>query len=147
MNLKILGLDPGKTTGWGILQLSDKKLSVHSFGETKDMTMLEIKEQFELADIIVYEGWWTRPKNAKRGDFNWDKMSAPQAIGSIKTMCAMLGKTPKDPQQPASKVPGYGFLRMKYHPGKKGQHAFDALAHAGFFCVTKLGAHPVGVVS
>ena len=141
----ILGLDPGKTTGWGILELKDKKLSVHSFGQTKDMTMMEIKSQFELADIIVYEGWWTRPNKAKTGAFDWNKMEAPRAIGSILTMCAILEKPPKAEQQSAIKPVGYGFLGMKYKKGRQGVHDLDALAHAGFYAVTRLKAHPVGV--
>jgi hypothetical protein len=121
-----------------------KKINLHAFGVTKDMTMMEIKPQFERADVIVYEGWWTRPNKAQTGAFDWDPMNAPVAIGAIQTMCAILEKTAKPPQQPASKVPGYSYMGMKYHKGKKGMHAHDALAHACFFAVTKLGANPVG---
>ena len=144
--VKLVGIDPGGTTGWAIIYVEDKKISLGLFGTTKDPQLLDIKEHLADADIVIYEGFWIRPRMAHAGSFDWSQMSTPQVIGSLLVLCRELGiQTIK--QQPSQKVPGYGLAKMKYVKGKQGQHWQDALAHAVFYAVKALQAHPVGTSS
>jgi len=142
--VRILGIDPGKTTGWAELSLQGRSLHLGMFGSTKDKTLVEIMPLLKEADVIIYEGWWTRPSKAQKGAFDWKPMEAPEVIGSLLTLCKILEKKQVIKQQPSSKVPGYSFAGMKYVKGKQGTHWQDALAHATFYAVTKLKALPVG---
>lgn len=139
----ILGIDPGKTTGWGVIYVEDRKVTLGPFGETKDMTLIEIKEHIQNADVVAYEGFWVRPDKAKHGAFDWNQMSAPQAVGSLLTLCKLFEiKTVKE-QQPSQRIPGYGFLGLP----SRHRHYEDALAHAMFYAVTKLKALPLSRTS
>jgi hypothetical protein len=141
--MKIVGIDPGKTTGWAVITVENKKITLGKFGTTKDLSLLEIKPILADADVVAYEGFWIRPGKAEQGHFNWSQMQTPQVIGSIRTLCGELGIQTKE-QQPSQKVPGYAFAGMKYVKGKQGTHWQDALAHAVFYAVRQLQAHPVG---
>jgi len=141
--MKILGVDPGKRTGWAFLYCEKgEHLKLGIFGVTEDLTLLEIQPQVAEADLVVYEDYKVRPKMARKGDFDWDPMWGPRAIGSLLTLCALLQKETVI-QQPVERIPGFGFAGMKYVPGKKGRHWQDALAHAAKYGVSKLGALPV----
>lgn len=141
----ILGLDPGKTTGWGLIRVRGRNLELLKSGETKDVELVDIADIITQADIVVYEDWKTRPKKMQANAFQWDPMIAARVIGSLRTIYRLAGKQlPKlIVQQPVQKVPGYGFAGMKYQKGKKGVHQQDAVAHAVFYAVDKLGALPV----
>lgn len=144
MVIKLLGIDPGKTTGYARLDIDeDKQLKLGLFGITKDMTLVDIKKHVEEADIIIYEGWWTRPDKARGGAFDYKSMHAPEVIGSLLTLCKLLQKERIVKQQPSQRVPGYGFVGLVYKAGARGTHWQDALAHAGYYAVTKLQALPV----
>lgn len=146
--MKILAIDPGKTTGWAQIDLeSNKKITLCPFGTTKDTELTELIPQIRESGIIVYEAWLTRPKHLQRGAFDWDPMITPQVIGSLKTLCKVLGKPVPVEQQPSIKPVGYALAGMKYEQGKKGTHWQDALAHAVFYAVKKLGALPVRISS
>lgn len=141
---KLLGIDPGKTTGWGLIRVDEnRKIHVLQFGQTRDPTLLEIQDYLSDADLIVYEGWLTRPGDARKGSFDYDPMITPQVIGALKLQSQLLGKQVVE-QSPSIKPPGYGFLGRKYVKGKKGQHQWDALAHAVYYAVKHLQAKPVG---
>jgi hypothetical protein len=152
----ILGLDPGKTTGWALFELegfskfgettrpngNERKLKPINFGECKDTSCLELVPMFKQADIIVVEDFLVDPNHARRGSFDYDRMIAPQVIGSIKTLCRQEGKEIE--LQPASIKPvGYGYLGKKYVKGKKGMHKWDAVAHIYYYAVKHLQALPV----
>lgn len=138
----ILGIDPGKTTGWGILRLEEKILQPVDYGESKDTTGIELLPHLEKADIIVIEDFLVRPDYARRGAFDYDDMIAPQVIGSVVTLVSQMNK--KFVKQPSSIKPvGYGFLGKKYVKGKRGMHKWDALAHAAYYAVKHLHAAPV----
>lgn len=141
---KVLGLDPGKTTGVALILIENDVIKPPLyFGETKDTTLLDIGELFLAADIIVIEDFKTRPKKARQGAFDWDNMIAPQVIGAAKVLAA-THKKPWVLQQPALKPVAYGLANQKYVAGKKGQHRQDALAHAVYYSVKALNAFPVG---
>lgn len=142
---KLLGIDPGKTTGWGLIRVDEnRKIHVLQFGQTRDTTLLEIRDYLSDADLIVYESWLTRPGDARKGSFDYDPMITPQVIGALKLQCQLLGKQVAE-QSPSVKPPAYGFLGRKYQKGKKGQHQWDALAHAVYYAVKHLKAKPVGL--
>jgi len=140
---KILGIDPGKTTGWANITLEGNKIELGIFGNTKDTTLVDLIPDIKKADLVVYEAWLTRPKHLQRGAFDWDPMITPQVIGSLLTLCKALERPEPVKQQPSIKPVGYAFAGMKYVPGKQGMHWQDALAHAVFYAVKKLGALPV----
>lgn len=139
--MKILGLDPGGTTGWGSIQLTDEprpKITVIGVGEVKNEETLEnmIKE----ADIVVIEYFRIRPN--KVNDFIYKDLHASEAIGGIKMLCRKYNKRVE--MQGADKKPmGYGFAGMTYVKGKKGTHFQDGLCHAVYFAVKKLNAIPL----
>jgi len=145
MITKILALDPGKTTGWAQIQVNDGIIQLGEFGTTKDTTLVEIAERIQLADVVVYEGFWLRPDKARVGHFDWYENTAEQVIGSLQTLCKLYQKERLIKQQPSQKVPGYSFAGMIYKKGKSGTHWQDALAHACFYAVNRLKAQPVRV--
>jgi len=141
---QLIGIDPGKVTGWARISTDGPVISLVEFGQTKDTTLVEIIDHLKAADVVVYEGWWTRPDKSRTGAFDWKSMDAPQVIGSLLALCKVLEIPRIHKQQPSQKVPGYGFAGLKYVKGKQGTHWQDALAHAVFYAVTQLQCHPVG---
>jgi hypothetical protein len=141
--MRILGIDPGGTTGWAELNVIDNKLVPGFFGMTKDKTLKEIRPNIQNADVIVYEGFWIRPDKAMGGKFNWQEPPALIVIGALLALCAELGKTQVVKQTPAQRVPGYGFAGLSYKKGASGVHDRDALAHAAYYAVKELHARPV----
>ena len=138
----LLGIDPGKTTGWAVAELGENRRIVpKNFGHSTDPTGLELLEMMKESDYIIVEDFLVDPRFARSGAFDYDSMIAPQVIGSIKTLAAQVKK--EIVMQPASVKPvGYGFLGKKYKKGKKGMHQWDALAHIYYFAVKKLRALP-----
>lgn len=140
--MKILGLDPGKTTGYALIIVTNKIITPGDFGAEKDGKVEVIGELIKQADIVVCEDFKLRPDKARRGVFDYSTMIAPQVIGKIELLCDMT-KTTLAKQQPAVKPVAFGFAGLKYTPGKKGTHWQDAFAHAVYYAVTKLNALPV----
>lgn len=141
--MRILGIDPGKTTGYASITVDENNnISLGEFGQCKDMTLLDIEEEFQKADIIVYEGYWIRPDLAMAGKFNWQGAPAIEAIGAVMSLAKRFQKTAVK-QQPSQRIPGYAFAGLKYDQKKKGRHWQDALAHACFYAVSKQRAIPV----
>jgi hypothetical protein len=142
---KILALDPGKTTGWACITVTDKIIHLGQFGNCKDMELVELVPYIEDADVVVYESFYVRPDMAMSGKFNWSEMPALKVIGSLMTLCKLHQKSTVVKQQPSQRVPGYAFAGMNYKQKAKGKHWQDALAHACFYAVKNLHAFPVGV--
>jgi hypothetical protein len=141
--VKVIGVDPGKTTGWACIEIIDNQIKLGLFGQTKDQTLVDIKDHIAWADVIVFEGFWLRPDKARLGHFDWQQNVAEQAIGSLMTLCKLLQKQAVVKQMPSQKRPGYGFSGQEYKKGKTGTHWQDALAHACFYAVSVLKAQPV----
>lgn len=138
----LLGVDPGKTTGWAQAELGDDKvIKPINFGETLDPTGLELFDFMKESDFIIVESFLIDPRYARSGAFDYDDMIAPQVIGSLKTLAAQIGK--EIVTQPSSVKPvGYGFLGKRYKKGRKGMHRWDALAHIYYYAVKNLQALP-----
>lgn len=140
----LLGIDPGTTTGWALIELEERRIRPKGFGVTKDMTLLEIEEYFIQADKVICETWETRPDYARRGAFDYDSMPAPQVYGAVRTLTA-IHKKELVPQSSSLKPVAYGYIGKKYQKGKPNMHKWDALAHAAYHAVTRLNALPVSV--
>lgn len=132
--IKILGIDPGKTTGLAMLHIEDKKAKLDLAETSSDLTAVEYYDLLKKADFIIVEDFKVRPQKAQKGSFDWSQMETPKLIGSIQTLAALIGKKVVL-QQPTIKPMGYGFARMIYKKGKPGTHIQDAAAHAMYYAV------------
>lgn len=143
--IKLLGIDPGKTTGWAQAELdvATRVIKPLNFGDSTDPTGLELLEMMKESDYIIVENFLVDPRYARSGAFDYDSMIAPQVIGSIRTLAAQIGKENQIAMQPSSVKPvGYAWLGKKYKKGKKGMHRWDALAHIYYYAVKNLRALP-----
>jgi hypothetical protein len=143
----ILGIDPGKTTGWATIEVNDearRTITPLLFGTTKDMQLIDIRDKIDAADIIVYEGWKTFDTHARTGRLSYQTVPAEQVIGAMRTLLRLRIHQPIVwESQPSLKKVGYAWAGMKYISGSQGQHWKDALAHAVYYAVSKLNALPV----
>lgn len=134
--MKILGVDPGKSTGLAIIEITNKKPRLTEARVSKDTTCFEWKDWLSEVDHIVVEDFKVRPGKARRGAFDYQQMETPKVISAIETLARLLDKT-VILQQPSVKPIGYGFAQLKYVPGKQGVHIQDAAAHAMYFAVKR----------
>lgn len=142
--MRILGIDPGKNTGYAVIEVIDKKIKATGLvGTDRDEKVDNIKDLIPDVDVVVMEDFLIRPDKARKGYFDYNNMVAPRVIGKIEMLCE-LHSVPLEKQQASLKPPAYGFANMKYQKGKKGMHWQDAFAHACYYAVVKLGASPVG---
>lgn len=141
--MRILGIDPGKNTGYSVVQLEGRKLRpTGELGVCKNESIDAIKDLIESIDLVVIEDFLIRPDKARKGNFDYNNMVAPRIIGKIELLCELTGTRLE--KQPASvKPPAYGISNMKYVPGKKGMHWQDAHAHACYYAVRNLNALPI----
>lgn len=140
--MKILGVDPGGTTGYATLTVENKVMTGAIPGTTKDQTLVDIIDLIREADVVVCEEFRIRPAKAMKGSFNWQKMPAIRVIGALETLCKLHQKQ-LEMQNAADRVPGYGFVGMVYKNGAQGRHWQDALAHAAYYAVKKLHSAPL----
>ena len=141
----VLGVDPGKTTGLGLIKVEGKKITLQTIRESKDVTCSDYLDLLQEADIVVIENFRVRPLKARQGSFDYDDMVAPRVIGALIAQASNLKKK-HVLQEPAIKPVGYGWSNQRYVKGKKGQHIPDAVAHAVYYAVRTLKANPVGNV-
>jgi hypothetical protein len=111
--MKLLCLDPGKTTGVAVLEINDKKPHPIYLDETKDVTLTDIAELFRAADIV-----------------------AATTLSKLYGVDLVM-------QSPAIKPTGYGFANLKYVRGKQGVHIQDAVAHGMYYAVKHQLCGPV----
>lgn len=137
-----LGIDPGKTTGLALIRVENKIPTLMTVRESKNPTLSQDRDLFELADLVIMEDWKTRPKKAMLGAFNYDPMITPRVIGAAELM-SELCSCKVVMQQPAIKPVGYGYANLKYVPGKKGLHIQDAIAHVMYYLVSRSLSRPV----
>lgn len=140
----MIGFDPGKSTGVAIICVEDRKITPKHIGVIRDSPkfMTEVSLLLDGVTHVVVEDFRVRPGEARRGTFDWDGMIAPVVIGRLQALCEAKN-LPFELQQPALKPVGYGLSNQKYRAGAKGMHSQDALAHAVYFAVKRLGALPV----
>lgn len=139
--MKILGTDPGGTTGWGAIELSSDqrpKINLVDFGQVKNEE--ELEQWIEWADICVIEFFRIRPD--KVNDFVFKDLHASEAIGVIKMLCRKYN-TRIEMQGSDRKPMGFAWAGMKYTKGKKGTHQQDGIAHAVYYACKNLHAIPL----
>lgn len=139
---RIIGIDPGHSTGWAIIEIMDKKMTPINCGVMNPFSVSEMNGLIAQVDIVVIENFRPREKETARGAFIGRENTTSEYIGKIETIAELLGKRCVR-QEPSVKPVGYGWTNQTYRPGKKGTHFQDALAHAGYYAVQKLGASPV----
>lgn len=138
----VLAFDPGISTGWAMIEVLDRKITPLGCGVMKPFDTLAIQELVKQCDIVVTENFRPRKKESDRGAFIQREMTTSEYIGKIETIAELEGKR-NVRQEPSTKPAGYGWSNQKYVAGKQGQHFQDALAHAVYYAVQKLGALPV----
>lgn len=130
--MRIIGVDPGKTTGW--VEFEDDKLLL--VGE-QDLDDFIINLDISLADVFIVENYRVRPASMNKGwAHEWSSPEALQVIGAIK-LRVYQQQAKLVLQEPSIKPVGYGFAGMPYDPKKKGKsiHHKDALAHVAYYLV------------
>ena len=140
----ILGVDPGKNTGWALIRLEGKKIvptGLQGVDGNEKISSIQ-KIVVEGVDLVVIEDFLIRPDKARKGNFDYNNMVAPRVIGKVELLCE-LNETRLEKQPASVKPPAYGIANMKYVPGKKGQHWQDAYAHACYYAVKHLDALPI----
>ena len=141
--MRVIGFDPGETTGVGILEVgSDKKMHlVYSNSLIKVDLYSKLPRLLDGVDAVIIEDFKVRPNNARKGSFDWSHLVPVQVIGALDYVTRSLG-IPSHFQQPNLKPVGYAYLGRKYVRGEKNVHHLDALAHAAYFLVKNKYALP-----
>ncbi len=138
----ILGLDPGKSTGYALIEVVDRNIALKDFGVEKNEQVSKISDLISQSDLVICEDFKLRPEMARAGSLDYDNMVASRVIGKIELLCD-LSKTKMVKQQPSLKPVAYGFAGMRYVKGKKNMHWQDAFAHAVYYSVKNQLASPV----
>jgi hypothetical protein len=128
--VRVLGLDPGGTTGYAVIDVTKKVPKLVAVGECRDDTLLELEEWFASASVIVCESFIVRPGV----NFVGDNMVAPRVIGAATTL-AKIHEKRFVLQSPSVKPVAYGLSGQKYVKKKPGMHRQDAIAHAMYYLV------------
>ena len=63
---------------------------VHSLGVSEDLTLDELSDHIKDSDLVIVESFLVRPKEARKGAFDYDPMETPQVIGALKLLCHLL---------------------------------------------------------
>lgn len=139
---RILGLDPGGTTGFCLVESEaigrPTGHSIVDAGEIKRdqfFPWLQAWKTFDLTHVVC-EDWIQRPDMASG---RWTPQDVAKQVGAISYRAFSLDCIYIE-LQPSDKPEGYRAAKMKYVKGKKGTHISDATAHALF--VAKLGFRP-----
>jgi hypothetical protein len=125
MTRKILGVDPGKTTGYVLLNTHPFRLE--EWGQLQpDRVAKEMDRLVELASLVAVERFVIRPMNAQTAQYD-----ALYVIGGLTFLTRLAGvplrlQTPAD----AKNVFSDDILRtMDLFTAVSGPHARDALRH------------------
>lgn len=130
--VKVLGLDPGLTTGWCLLRVSpsERKVLKIRYGEVKlekfSPWLISLKnlEWIAVEDFILRDTQKTKFMNQ-----GWHTLETAKLVGRVEHHCIEHGIKYRV-AQPAEKPFGYKLAGLPYIPGKKGTHSWDAAAHA-----------------
>lgn len=153
--MRVLGVDPGITTGLALFDTDEGKFvyvdekSVLTIARKKyriygsDLHDWIVTAQVTVGpfDAIVVENYIQRPfqkttEVGKQVRFNqnlWIDQTTAKVVGCF-TAYAILHAISFFEQEPSIKPVGYGVLGNRYVPGKRGTHILDAMAHAAYWC-------------
>lgn len=143
----ILSFDPGKSTGWAVLDTQKERL-LQRVGTAEGPAELMIQLQnfeldYEEEEIhIVIENYINRPSGAGGFDHNWDKGYTHRIIGRIEGWADIQAWGPCYFSEPSEKPGHYGLVGLKYAKGAKNRHHIDAAVH-GFAHIKKLKLAPL----
>lgn len=139
---RILAIDPGVSNGYALIQVEFEPLELWllKIGTLKESELFELVQDLQFDEMVV-EAFRNRPQQARKGAFDWASNETSQVIGALKLLAAQK-KIPLVLQEPAQKVPGYGYLKKQYVPGRRDVHHFDALAHGAFRLVSHYKVPP-----
>ena len=139
--MRLLGFDPGTTTGVALATLNGNKLTLDAVDAIRSITARKVQEFVRECDVVICENFLVRPNRARTGAFDWNSMEPVRVIGLIQAV-AELEDRKFVLQEPAIKPMGFGWAGLKYVPGKKGTHSQDAVAHLTYYAVKVLHALP-----
>lgn len=146
----VIGIDPGKTTGWARLDtITHDRVTAesHDVDDTFDLIHSMVSAPANEKAVFVVEDYIVRPpemRGVRSFEHNWHRPIAVNIIGAIQYACRTNDKT-VILQQPSIKPVGYAFAGLTYVKGsrKKSVHMDDATAHAYFYAVNELSYPPV----
>lgn len=127
-----MGLDPGGTTGFGILRWDGTKVQWLDCGSVSAAKLgTWLRKQVPLVDEVACETFtintnvqaWSNTRNRS------NDLPTARLVGKIELACEWLNK-PLHMFPPSQKPFFYTLNGMKYVKGKKGMHMEDGMAHA-----------------
>lgn len=129
--VKVLGIDPGKTTGWclGVVSLKERKVLKITMGKVPIETFSTWLSSYKDCEWIAVEDFILR--DGKKTEFlnqGWHQLETAKLVGRVEQFCFEHGIKCRV-AQPAEKPYGYKLAQLPYIPGKKRMDAFDAAAH------------------
>lgn len=128
----IIGVDPGKTTGWAVFTEGGLKQVGESKG-TKNFIAWLSEWAIPESILWVVEDYKVRPAKMQGGfQHNWSNVQPARIIGMIEYVSTVY-EHGFVLQQPSIKPVGYGQMGGNYKKGKKGMHMQDAAAHVVYY--------------
>lgn len=134
-----LGVDPGNSTGYGLVRLEDDKLILITAGVISENGLYdwldewpkynEYKYNSEERIFVAIEDFIKRPGVANG---EWLELLTAKFIGSMLYRAHQCGWR-SVLQQPSCKPMGFKLAGLDYTPGKKGTHTADGISHAAYF--------------
>ena len=133
--MKLLALDPGKTTGFATFDsFQNEKPYLERMGTLDENEIWNFLNTRQF-DIYVVENYRIRTQKSARGfDHQWQSPFALEIIGAVKLRTIQLEAKFKL-QEPSIKPVGYGYAKLPYKTGKANVHHLDAVAHGMFYLV------------
>ena len=131
----ILGIDPGKTSGFAIYSLIPKERDSLKFERWWEVNISDYSPTLEGLTFVTkvgIEDFILRPTG--KGSFltkgkGYHTLDTAKLIGRVEQW-AYTNKIQCVVNQPAEKPMGYKMAKLPYVAGKQGTHMMDAAAHA-----------------
>jgi len=127
----ILGIDPGKMTGWALLDDTGKLVDM---GQVSYPGLYEWLDSLHYIDIYVIENFRIRPGV----NFSWQEMDTIKAIGAAEFRAYQKGAHVVK-QEPANYTVGAKWAGIQIPKDHSISHQAVAYAHAVFYSVKVLG--------
>lgn len=131
---RILGVDPGHTTGWAIL---NEDGHLEDYGQVHLKRLNEFLDGLSNIGVFVMENFKIRPGV----NFSWSEMDTIQILGMFKYRAHQLGAEVVL-QEPASYRVGAKWAGKKIPRDHSVSHQVIAYAHAVFYSVYVLKRQP-----
>ena len=137
--MKVIGIDPGGTTGWSVIEDNELKTAGQVKAEHFMHWLSNLPTDF---DTMVVEDYKIRPDQLV-GNYQhtWSSGQTLRFIGALHFWAYNNGIN-FVLQQPAIKPVAAGWTGLEYTKGKKDMHHVDASLHAAYYLVSKCGVTP-----